>query len=194
MNDLLQENGSNLLQENGNYILLEQQSGTTVTPGSSVYDPLLPNVFIFTPSIDVVISQTDAQIYEQGITYDNAGITYDNVGIAYGGVYDTNQDIVPLVSIAKSITPTLTGGTTQAQVAEQGYTYDNAGITYDQALVMYGGLYKTNQDVVPLVSLAETIYPTIYGYSDVYTPVTPPSKGNEMLIGPGFPYQYITYP
>ncbi len=89
--------------------------------------------------------------------------------------------------------PSLTGENTDALVENQGYTYNQAGFTYNQVGVMYGGVYNTNQDIVPLVSLAETIMPMIAGYSDIYQPFIPdPDKG--MLIAPGLPWQFLTYP
>lgn len=32
-------------------------------------------------------TRTEAQLYDQGITYNEPGLTYNEIGIAYGGVY-----------------------------------------------------------------------------------------------------------
>ena len=113
---------------------------------------------------DLTGENTNALVYEQGITYDQAGITYDNVGIAYGGVYNTNEDVVPLVSLAETVIPELSG---------------DANIIDDFS--------------IPTMSLAKTVTPTIFGYSDMSSPFIPdPDKG--MLIGPGLPWQFLTYP
>lgn len=84
---------------------------------------------------------------------------------------------------ATQIIPDLSGENTQAQVYEQGITYDQAGITYDNVGIAYGGVYNTNEDVVPLVSLAENISPFIAGYSDMYSQYVPPAADHGMLIG-----------
>ena len=47
-------------------------------------------------SINITISGTDAVVEDQGITYNQAGMTYNQAGIMYGGVYNTDEDIVPL--------------------------------------------------------------------------------------------------
>lgn len=90
-------------------------------------------------------------------------------------------DATPIVSLAENITPNLTGGTTNAKVYDQGYTYNQSGFTYNQAGVAYGGVYNVDQDIVPLVSLAQQPYPIIFGNSDIYTPGQRESAG--MLMG-----------
>lgn len=92
---------------------------------------------------------------------------------------------------AQQVTPILTGENTDAQVYEQGITYDSAGITYDNIGIAYGGVYNTNEDIIPIVSLAETVTPNIFGYSDIYTNITPPPPNDYESIGPGF-FLYLT--
>lgn len=73
-----------------------------------------------------------------------------------------------------SDSPILTGENTNAQIFTQGITYDQAGITYDNVGIAYGGIYNTNEDILPIVSLAEIVKPNIFGFSDMYTNVMPP--------------------
>ena len=87
--------------------------------------------------------------------------------------------------------PILTGENTDAQIFEQGITYDQAGITYDNVGIAYGGIYNTNEDVIPMVSLAEQVRPTIFGYSDMYTNVMPPPPNNQRVVGPGW-WMYVS--
>lgn len=47
----------------------------------------------------VVLAQSNAQVFDQGITYNEPGLTYNQIGIGYGGLYEF--DIVPI--IARSI-------------------------------------------------------------------------------------------
>lgn len=129
---------------------------------------------------------TQAQVYDQGITYNQAGLTYNQIGIAYGGVYKQGQDVIPAISLAEQISPSLIGENTQAQVKDQGYTYNQAGFSYNQIGVMYGGIYNQNQDIIPIVSLAEQIVPSIYKYADIYKQggtITPPPGNSGMLMG-----------
>ncbi len=94
---------------------------------------------------------------------------------------------------AIDIIPSLIIQRTDAQLLEQGYTYNQAGMTYNQAGVSYGGVYQVAQDILPEISLAKDVIPTISGYADIYSPFIPdPYKG--MLIAPGLPWQFITYP
>ncbi len=74
---------------------------------------------------------------------------------------------------------------TQAQIADQGYTYNQSGFTYNQAGWMYGGIYNQNQDVAPVFAdnTAYLINPSISGIVDIYSPFVPPAANHGMLIG-----------
>jgi len=85
--------------------------------------------------------------------------------------------------------PILTGGTTNAQVENQGFTYDQAGFSFNQAGWMYGGMYNVDQDSAPLISLAENISPTIAGYYDIYT--LKPAPNHQQIVGPGW-FLYVS--
>ncbi len=61
--------------------------------------------------------------------------------------------------MADPFVPILTGDNTDAKISEQGYTYNQAGMTYNQAGATYGGAYNIIGDVLPSVSLAQTIKP-----------------------------------
>lgn len=70
--------------------------------------------------------------------------------------------------------------TTESAVHTNGYTYNEAGFSYNQAGITYGGVFGY-QDVRPLVSLAQSIYPTIVGAGD-FEPEER-TLGRGMLIG-----------
>jgi hypothetical protein len=135
-------------------------------------------------NITITIPQTQALLQDQGYTYNQAGLTYNQTGIQYGGVYNTNQDFLPILSVAKLEQPslqilselmTLSAPRTQAQLENQGYTYNQSGLTYNQIGVMYGGVYNTNQDVLPME----------LSFTDIYSIQVTPGGGN-IPLGPGF--------
>ncbi len=133
---------------------------------------------------------TKAQVNEQGYTYNQPGFTYNQSGVDYGGVYNVGQDIIPSISLAKDTSPKLTGSRTQAQLEEQGYTYNQSGFGYNQPGAMYAGVYNYDQDVFPTVSNIDTHVPLIASFADIYTTFIPPS-GKNQSIGPGF-FMFIT--
>lgn len=71
-----------------------------------------------------------------------------------------------------TITPSLDGKNTQAKLANQGYTYNEAGLTYNQPGKQYGGIYQRDQDIIPTLSLAKNVVPTAFS-----SRVQPSSKG-----------------
>lgn len=76
---------------------------------------------------------TESQVYDPGITYNEAGLTYNEIGYAYGGVYGS-QDVRPLVSLAQDIRPSMTRGFDAAGTADgsgnSGYLVGILGLTY----------------------------------------------------------------
>lgn len=89
--------------------------------------------------------------------------------------------------------PSMIGENTSVKVFSQGITYSDPGITYSDPGISYGGIYNITQDIIPIVSMTQSIVPSIYGYLDLYNPFIPdPNKG--MLIAPGLPWQFLTYP
>lgn len=82
-------------------------------------------------------------------------------------------------NVYQAKTPVLVART-EAELHENGYTYNETGFTYNQAGVTYGGVFGS-QDVRPLVSLAQSIHPTIFGAGD-FEP-TERTVGRGMLIG-----------
>lgn len=59
-------------------------------------DPAVPSFVIKAdPQIDITIAPTDAQVENQGYTYNQAGFTYNQIGVMYGGIYQQNQDLAP---------------------------------------------------------------------------------------------------
>ena len=133
------------------------------------------------------IQNTKSSISDQGYTYNQSGLTYNEIGVMYGGIYE--HDIKPIISFAKSrvssaiarqIIPHLKINNTNAQIANQGYTYNESGLTYNNIGVMYGGIYE--HDIYPLVSFFRYIRPHINSaYNINETIYIPPTSG--MLIG-----------
>ena len=144
-------------------------------------------------SINITISGTDAVVEDQGITYNQAGMTYNQAGIMYGGVYNVNEDIYPFFSLFANDYPlhlNITG--TDAGLEDQGYTYNQVALTYNQLGVMYAGIYNSNEDIVPLLVQAKETIPSVSGFIDIYTPFIPPPSGNNISLAPGF-FMYITH-
>lgn len=138
----------------------------------------------------ITVGRSDAHLADQGYSYNQSGLTY-NSPVSYGGIY--GYDISP--TIARSLTeksnikvnvirPGLFVSRTNAQMANQGYSYDNAGITYNSS-ILYGGIYE--HDIYPLVMSARQEKPTITLGNDFGATVipTPPVPGDNsgMLIG-----------
>ena len=80
-------------------------------------------------NITITIPTTQAQLADQSYTYNQAGLTYNQIGVQYSGIYNTNQDVLPMLSVAKLEQPslqvltelmTLSAPRTQAQLEDQG--------------------------------------------------------------------------
>lgn len=52
-------------------------------------------------------------------------------------------------AVASGVKPIMTVGRTNAQISEQGLTYNQAGITYNNGTVKYAGIYE--HDIIPMV-------------------------------------------
>lgn len=110
--------------------------------------------------------------------------------------------------VATDISPSLSGGTTQAQLEDQGITYNEPGISYNEPGIMYGGLFGS-AFVFPLISLIASFSPIMStrrettinvatlptphmsGGEDIYTTINPNARFTS--IAPGF-FMYITVP
>lgn len=101
-------------------------------------------------------------------------------------------------------TPRASAQNTKALLFDQGYTYNEPGKTYNEVGMTYGGIYNYQEDIFPTISQADSIIisakaiaqsspfisamnknpiPSIYGYSDIYTPYVAPAANSGMLIG-----------
>lgn len=110
----------------------------------------------------VKAQQSNALVYDQGITYNEAGLTYNELGVAYGGLY--GQDVVPTVSLSKETVPTsltihapiikLSVQKTNALVYDPGITYNESGLSYNEVGYAYGGLYEHDiTSIVPTIQV-----------------------------------------
>lgn len=57
------------------------------------------------PAIAATVQKTNALVYDQGFTYNEAGKTYNEVGVAYGGLY--GQDRMQMVATARQLLPSI---------------------------------------------------------------------------------------
>lgn len=80
---------------------------TATARTSQQVSPLISKVQLSRPTASAGRSQ--GAVAEQNITYNQAGIRYNEPGITYGGFYGY-ADIKPLVSLAKSIIPSIVRG------------------------------------------------------------------------------------
>ncbi len=78
---------------------------------------------------------------------------------------------------------------TDALVEDQGYTYNQAGFTYNQAGVRYGGIYNTNEDIIPMMLSTSFITP----HMSIFEDITGSSGVQGYSTGPGF-FMLITHP
>ena len=100
-------------------------------------------------------------------------------------------DIVPTFILDTETSIELTIAPTQAQLADQGYTYNQAGMTYNQAGVMYGGVYNTNQDLSPVFAndTATLLTPSISSILDIGA-----RQGQSAVAGQLIGILGLTYP
>ena len=69
-------------------------------------DTTIPSISINSESdIRITLSDTQAQLQDQGYTYNQSGFSYNQVGVDYGGIYNFGQDITPILLNALQITP-----------------------------------------------------------------------------------------
>jgi hypothetical protein len=78
---------------------------------------------------------------------------------------------------------------TDALIEDQGYTYNQAGFTYNQTGVAYGGVYNTNEDILPMTLSAQAIEPMNLFAHDIYS--LPPVPNNQRTVGPGW-FMYVS--
>ena len=98
---------------------------------------------------------------------------------------------IPVFSINKENKITIKISLTDAQLADQGYTFNEAGQTFNEAGVEFGGVYYRNQDVVPMVFTSQLQYPKYMRIYDIYThPAIPPGPNNQIVVGCGW-FLYI---
>lgn len=52
-------------------------------------------------------ANTNALVYDQGYTYNQAGFTYNQPGVFYGGVYNNNEYLIPSPAYSASLVPSI---------------------------------------------------------------------------------------
>lgn len=136
----------------------------------------------------VTASRTDASVNDQHITYNEVGVTYNDPLYQYGGQYG-QQDVFPSIRAIIYQNLPVTSMRTAGTILDQHITYNQTGITYNEAGYFYGG-YNVAEQILPLISLASNIYPRIALSGDIQI-TTPPPVNNNMSIGPGW-FMYVT--
>jgi hypothetical protein len=91
----------------------------------------------------------------------------------------------------KTIKPRGEAGRTVATLYDEGITYNETGVTFNDAIA-YGGIYNYGMDLKPIISLVRNRKPSIKSYDDIQDTETP-ILYRGMPMGPGF-FLYITYP
>ena len=90
--------------------------------------------------------------------------------------------IKPTISFIGNAKPTLSlVQRTNVQVYDQRLTYNEAGITYNEGTVAYGGIFS--HDIMPITSRALAQSPRIVFAGDIAGSVTPPPSGGATLMG-----------
>lgn len=137
-------------------------------------------------TINISIGKTATTVFSSGNTYNQAGTSFNQSGATFDGIINQNQYYPPsftdtvLDSLAHIIISQV-----DTFLADQGYTYNQPGFTFNQLLVEYAGLTNQNQDIIPLFLKASQVIPEIGSIVDTYTTVspTPPTGNSRMLIG-----------
>lgn len=87
--------------------------------------------------------------------------------------------------VLKRTTPfNLLASRTDAQLSDQGYTFNQAGITFNDAGVTFGGIYNRAEDILSMVFSAQVVQPMNVFFSDIYH--LPPVPNNQKVVGPGW--------
>ena len=151
-------------------------------------DPSIPSLSVkeVGVSVDITIPQTQTQVADQNNTYNQAGLTYSQTGVEYGGLYNNNQDEIPMeLSSFRTLPIDIAIPQTQAQISDSGDVYNQAGFTYNQTGIKYGGLSNNNQDVVPMELSSFKVVPMDFSITDIYTP-KPKPQSPPYPLAPGF--------
>lgn len=91
------------------------------------------------------------------------------------------DSIKPVLKARIKTGPSLTIGRTNVLVANQGYTYNETGFIYNQA-IQYGGIYGF--DIIPMITKAKLEKSSVFAARDFSGTITPtPYGGNHTLIG-----------
>lgn len=91
-----------------------------------------------------------------------------------------DETLPKLTALNDGVIITLDIPNTDALLNNQGYTYNEATFTYNQASVAYGGVYNTNQDIVPMILQAESPIPINFLFADSH------AGNNQRVVGPGW--------
>ncbi len=96
---------------------------------------MLPKSRVVILNSPAIAAKSEAQLYDQGITYNQAGLTYNEIGITYGGVFGAKDARIP-ISLAQAIHPTIVrsydqqGTVTIPPAGNSGYLVGMLGMTY----------------------------------------------------------------
>lgn len=111
-----------------------------------------------------VITDTQAQTHETGITYNEAGYTYNDSRLTYGGLTAQDQDVYPLLSTAVNSSPLVL-------------------TTPREALSL--SIEEQENDAFPLFTDISLTLPRIARILDIGSSI-PPVPNNQVVVGPGW--------
>ncbi len=126
-------------------------------------------------------TSTQGKLQDDGITYNQTGVTYNDSRYAYGGFYGLS-DVQPTISLVASEIPRGIASRTQALLSDQGITYNQSGVSYNDLRYLYAGIYGFT-DVTPLLSRVMNPIPMIVSAEDIYSAPLPPQQNAGMLMG-----------
>ena len=87
-------------------------------------DSTVPSFSISTEgNITIIIPPTQALVANQGYTYNQSGLTYNQIGVQYGGVYNYNQDLVPMLFTTNTTNPSAISFTDLYSIGFTRYLY-----------------------------------------------------------------------
>ena len=99
---ILQDQGYTYNQAGQTYNQIGVQYGGVYNFNQDSF-PLLSVATLEQPSLKVLSDiltlnapRTQAQLEDQGYTYNQSGQTYNEAGVMYGGIYNFNQDVLPM--------------------------------------------------------------------------------------------------
>lgn len=139
-------------------------------------------------------SNTQALVKDTGQTFNQTGHSFNQVGDIFEGIYNRNEDVFPVfAAIAEQVVPYIAPvPQTQAGLNNQSKTFNQTSHSFNQSGDTFEGIYRRNQDDIPLMTFIFDVSPEISGIADIGASVKAPFSG--MILPIGTPFYFLTYP